>query len=272
MISVTAPDMGQTRLESWRRKAAKARDAALSEWRETGATPELNDRIWKELKEILLNDVFHEKCAYCEGKLSAHVPLDVEHYRPRKAVTVGRASLSHSGYFWLAYEWQNLILACRNCNSGHSSRHNGVRRRHPGKANEFPVDGPRMDLPSADPDHWTADLKKEDPLLLHPYFDQPRKHISFDDVGVPIHKDRRGKATIEICHLDRVELVEARIDAQVRCVERLYRLIGDPDRPGTFGPDTPYSAWLNLCMRRRIAELARKCGLRVQEIEELWEA
>src|SRR5207244_3555440 len=98
--------------------------------------PDPDREVWKGLKELFLNELFHKKCAYCEGKVSGHFPLDAEHYRPKKEVTEGRTRLGgHPGYFWLAYEWYNLLLACRDCNSGHSTGEQGVSMTHPGKAN-----------------------------------------------------------------------------------------------------------------------------------------
>jgi len=57
--------------------------------------------------------LFHNKCAYCER---IEYKPDVEHYRPKKKVT-GSQRNNH-GYFWLCYEWTNLLPACRDCNSG----------------------------------------------------------------------------------------------------------------------------------------------------------
>jgi hypothetical protein len=56
-----------------------------------------------------LNNIYNHKCAYCE----AYEPEpEVEHYRPKKGVT-GEV---HEGYYWLCYEWSNLMPACHDCN------------------------------------------------------------------------------------------------------------------------------------------------------------
>jgi hypothetical protein len=216
--------------------------------------PSLNQQVWSDLKKIFLNDIFHEKCAYCEGKVAANFPLDVEHYRPKKEVTENRLSTGHQGYFWLAYEWYNLILACRNCNSNHSSRCDGEYVPNPGKLNEFPVSGKRVTEPSGNPEQWQAELEGEEPLLLNPYSDNPAEHIAFDDKGVPYpyNQSERGRQTIKICHLDRFELIEARRDkakesVRIRIIDRLADLA-----KGLKSVDDPYfecsesfSAWLN---------------------------
>jgi hypothetical protein len=69
----------------------------------------------------------HEKCAFCEAKIRHTQPGDVEHFRPQAATRQSKdAPLRKPGYYWLAYEWTNLLLACAECN-----------RR--GKGNLFPL-------------------------------------------------------------------------------------------------------------------------------------
>lgn len=72
--------------------------------------------------------IYHHKCAYCE---SYEPEPEVEHYRPKKRVT-GEV---HHGYYWLCYEWSNLLPACHDCNKQRS------------KGNHFPVEGSRMISP-----------------------------------------------------------------------------------------------------------------------------
>ena len=48
-------------------------------------------------------------CAYCLTER----PLDVEHFRPKGAIDGDDA---HPGYWWLAYEAENYLLACTACN------------------------------------------------------------------------------------------------------------------------------------------------------------
>lgn len=76
-----------------------------------------------------LKAIYHNKCAYCE---TYEPDPEVEHYRPKKRV---RDVPGHPGYYWLCYEWSNLMPACHDCNK------NGA------KGNYFPVDGTRQTLP-----------------------------------------------------------------------------------------------------------------------------
>jgi uncharacterized protein (TIGR02646 family) len=54
-------------------------------------------------------------CAYCGMEIS----LDVDHFRPKGAVDEDQP---HGGYWWLAYECSNYLLACTVCNRRKRSR------------------------------------------------------------------------------------------------------------------------------------------------------
>ena len=58
----------------------------------------------------------HGKCCFCEKMVGCHG--EIEHFRPKAAVQQKRGKpLMRPGYYWLAYEWTNLYLACGTCNS-----------------------------------------------------------------------------------------------------------------------------------------------------------
>ncbi len=72
--------------------------------------------IWSELKRWLLANVFNNKCAYCECRITDSDYGDMDHYRPKERVTVlkgGRVVIvhcqghPHRGYYWLAYHWNS---------------------------------------------------------------------------------------------------------------------------------------------------------------------
>jgi hypothetical protein len=148
-----------------------------------------------------------DKCAFCESKISATGHGDVEHYRPKKAVAQkdGDAFL-RPGYYWLAYDWCNLLLACAICNQTF-------------KRNLFPLRHPRRRARS-----HHDDLTREKPLLIDPSGAiNPRRHIGFRaEIAVPLRGSRRGVATIEVAGLNRAPLVEKRL----RCLQflRVLRL------------------------------------------------
>eukprot|EP01034_Spumella_vulgaris_P009128 gene9128-11597_t len=66
-----------------------------------------------------LDALFHGKCAYCETFYSASAPVDVEHYRPKGAVS---ENPNHPGYWWLAMSWDNLLPSCIDCNRKRNQR------------------------------------------------------------------------------------------------------------------------------------------------------
>lgn len=153
-----------------------------------------------EVREFL-NEIYFDKCAYCE--LLNHP--EVEHYRPKGRVT---EAPDHGGYYWLCYEYSNLLPACHDCNAVN------------GKLNQFPVGGTRVLQPvlllagNLDPAHSAASggfLLAEQPLLLHPEIDHPQNFLAFewavDGVGIYIKgidgEQGRGEVTIRICDLNR---------------------------------------------------------------------
>ena len=149
------------------------------------------------VKEKLL-EIYRNKCAYCESPKNPGWAWQVDHYRPNKPRESGD---THSGYYWLAYEWSNLLLSCETCNIK--------------KSNRFPISGTRVEAPQTDRKEWLANsesLIAEEPLLLNPELDHPEKHFVFFPDGAIEDKggSEHGKKTIEVCDLEREELRLAR--------------------------------------------------------------
>lgn len=165
--------------------------------------------------------LFHGNCAYCESDLGDD--LDVEHFRPKGGIT---GEPTHHGYWWLAHSWTNLLPSCTPCNRKRAQHLVSTTttsdellemmskrpRSYYGKANHFPVSGPRA-FSSAD------EIDTEKPLLLDPTADDPRDYL-FWTVGsqysvvlprltsAPIAM--RAEATISIFALNRLHLVQSR--------------------------------------------------------------
>lgn len=279
MIRIDAEAPSGDEYEAWRKRAVEKRDNDITRWRgdkKPNPGPKPNQKLWSEFKKMFLEKLFHDKCAYCEANHgSGHAP-HVEHYRPKLAVTEARNVVAHPGYFWLAYEWENLILSCNNCNGPHPSMKDGVEESHPGKWNEFKIRGRRVSEPSDDPAKWQEDLKAEEPLLLHPYFDNPPEHLYFNEDGTVHHLTDKGEETIEVCELNRMKLVEARKRAREKVyrridrIERLARILQEEEgeeegkNPDLIRelktkidallspkPSDEFSAWLNFWVRHR---------------------
>lgn len=156
-----------------------------------------------------LNEYYRNKCAYCETFCKA----EIEHYRPKKGVTEDKM---HPGYYWLCYEWSNLIPSCHDCNTSG------------GKGNKFPVQGTRVTTPPLNP-AGKLDLARvisnqppligEEPCLLHPEIDKPGTFLGFqlDSIGEGLQLygldgiNQRGQQTINICNLNRKSLKLSRL-------------------------------------------------------------
>lgn len=144
------------------------------------------------------------KCFWCEQLRERKRELDVEHYRPKVWVTEWswtprlisdeppKEENERSGYWWLAFTWDNLALSCKTCNQGW-------------KRNLFPVRAAR-----------TADVQEGDeandaPLLLDPSTSfRASDHFRWTPGGIMEPGSDAGFATIVTCGLNRKELLERR--------------------------------------------------------------
>jgi hypothetical protein len=152
---------------------------------------------------------FCGKCAYCEQTIYGDQHGDVEHFRPKDAVTdrsnrkvyvsVNGKEALHPGYYWLAYNWRNLLPSCSLCNTL-SRRSEGSRLI--GKGTRFPVEGKHAENP--------GDEVKEKPLLILPTEEDPGDHLEMTSTGVLRGKGRKGLTTIEILGLNERGLPDAR--------------------------------------------------------------
>lgn len=209
----------------WRawREAAEAATQELIEKHKAGEELKISDRLYKQMRQVLF-DAFHGKCAYCERKFVLDQSGDVEHFRPKKAVLDekgqpvkikrGGVEMDHPGYFWLAYDWHNLLPSCAKCNRLSRTRDGGLI----GKGSRFPVTGARASGPGEE--------AQEVPVFVHPVFDKPENHFVFDkDTGVLGWKTARGEACIEMLGLNREGMPEARSSVYKALEARMGRAL-----------------------------------------------
>lgn len=156
------------------------------------------DLSYKDTVRDDLRELYDFKCAYCER--ITHAP-HVEHYRPKKTRLRGRM---FKGYYWLAYEWSNLLPSCGHCNA-------------PGKKDtKFPINTlmnfsyPRFPA-TANPDfsqfHCTSIYNRaEDPMLLHPEYCFPRHHFRAAPNGALLALTDKAQVTIDTVDLNDPDL------------------------------------------------------------------
>ncbi|MBN8678088.1 MAG: hypothetical protein J0M29_07665 [Chitinophagales bacterium] len=149
----------------------------------------------KSVKAALI-EAQHGKCCFCESKITAISFGDVEHYRPKAALQLDdRLKLQYPGYYWLAYDFDNLFYCCQICNQTF-------------KRNYFPLEDEEFRVKTH---HLTHKLGEEKPLIVNPGPDEPEVHIFFNR-EIPVAIDEKGKQTIKRTGLDRSSLNKRRLN------------------------------------------------------------
>jgi uncharacterized protein (TIGR02646 family) len=148
----------------------------------------------KDVKDRLI-EIFHNKCAFCECDTSAGAAYDVEHFRPKIL------------YYWLCYEWSNLLLCCQVCNRSYKQAHFPLEKEVDRVKNHVAQHG-LLDKTAC---HiLAAPLKAENPLLLHPALDEPNEHLVFLKNGCIAGLTEKGRVSIEKYGLNRDDLIFSR--------------------------------------------------------------
>jgi uncharacterized protein (TIGR02646 family) len=164
--------------------------------------------------KVALVAMQHEKCAFCEAKPLHVSDGDVEHFRPKGGVRQADTEpLERPGYYWLAYEWDNLLFACERCN-----------RRH--KKSLFPLTDPSRRARS----HRDASVH-EAPIFVDPAAEDPEPYIGYrDHVPIAIGGNLRGEQTIEALGLRRPDLNADR-ERHLAFVKMLHAVVSNPEVP-----------------------------------------
>ena len=217
MIRIEISEPQDKRWTRWRRACAKQMPSVTEALKKRMA-PEIGDLYKrKSVKQAFYSPIaglFRGKCAYCETYVTQFQKGDIEHYRPKLGVTdeqdaqisvdYGWGPTPHWGYFWLAYDWRNLLLVCADCNQPSK-----VGSEKIGKHNRFPVVGDHACVPDG--------IAAEKPLLINPLEDEPSDDIEIntaDGMMQPKNGSARGAATITILGLNaRDRLREKRLAA-----------------------------------------------------------
>jgi hypothetical protein len=215
------PDL-KTVWDAWVVRSNAARDELTSTFSldDPPKAENFKEGVWGDLKDFLMAHVFMKRCAYCEARVDPTGWGDAEHWRPKGKITVREADgstrvICTRGYYWLAYDWRNLVVACSQCNSV-------------GKANHFPVAGTHHCGSGPGPLPTIEELDAmEQPELLHPYVDQhPEEHLTFDQTGSVVALTPRGSTSLRTFNLNREGLVEARFEVQDLAWKRVHFAMG----------------------------------------------
>ena len=147
----------------------------------------------------------HGKCCYCESRI-AHTGSVIEHFRPKTSVRQSPAEArEHPGYYWLAYSWKNLYLACNACNEI--------------KSDVFPLSRP--DRRARGPGDG---LGQERTIFVDPRND-PSPVLGFaGPTATPAQGRERGRLLIRYLGLNRPALEERRRE-HLRLVEGLRNVL-----------------------------------------------
>lgn len=146
-------------------RASDARNA-IDDMIQQGVQPDSYDfdsNIYngRGIKTQLVQDQ-NNKCAYCEITMAGDYGV-VEHYRPKTGWKENDSDQLHKpGYYWLAYDWTNLLCSCDKCNS--------LAR----KGNLFPLRDPAMR------DINNKDISNEVPLIINPTLEDPGQFLRFN--------------------------------------------------------------------------------------------
>lgn len=204
-VDFREPDADEWR--AWKESAERKTRELVARYAASGDC-EIEDRIYKAMRQVIF-DAFGGKCAYCERKFTLDQTGDVEHFRPKKGVVdehdrpvkieTDNGERDHPGYYWLAYDWRNLLPSCSRCNRLSRTRDG----RLVGKGARFPVLGFRAQSPGEE--------AQERPVFLHPVFDDPQQHLALDEnTGILYAKTSRGQSCIDLLDLNREGMPEER--------------------------------------------------------------
>ena len=183
----------------------------------SGQPIEAKSSLYGRLKKTVHLDPagpFFGKCAFCEDNIRTNQHGDIEHFRPKAAIvdqisntriTRPGSQESHPGYYWLAYDWKNLLPSCVLCNQP-STEPDGERL---GKRNYFPLadETKRAQAKGEEGD--------EDPLLINPTQVDPDLHLGIDGkTGVMFARSASaaGDSCISIFGLNLRDLPNQRAD------------------------------------------------------------
>jgi len=195
--------------DSWKEWVEKCR--VKTEWHIIKVANGENPKITALYKHEVIHEVlfsvdgpFHGKCVYCEALITTDQHGDVEHFRPKNGLTDSNNQpvivddgngndIQHPGYYWLAYDWHNLLPSCALCNQPNKQSVDGMLVSF-GKWNKFPV----RDYLATKPGQEVH----EEALLINPVTENPKDHLDIDETGILSAKTDEGQTCIDVFGLN----------------------------------------------------------------------
>ncbi|BDD13122.1 hypothetical protein FUAX_55540 (plasmid) [Fulvitalea axinellae] len=189
-----------------------------------------------------LKSIYNNKCAYCESDISVGSPLRVDHYRPKDKVRdcwleeedkeldgqklKRTKKIVSNGYYWLGYEWSNLVYSCESCNGSKSNyfplKDEEKRIKHPPLRNE------KLDKKKCHA--HLSPLAEEPRLLLNPELDNPRDHLLCFPDGEVGYYTGEGEMSVKVYDLNRDPLRVKRKECYEKVFDKLARRLERFDR------------------------------------------
>lgn len=189
------PEYLTTHADKWKRILVDLYDNTPEEKRKDIDFP-FNSDVYNHssVKPALLK-AQNATCCYCETRLVGTFG-EIEHFRPKDGYVQNKAdkTLHKPGYYWLAYEWTNMLVACGVCNNK--------------KMNYFPIE--KKDI--RDNAIKERRIEIESPYIINPYEtsdEEIAKQLGF--IGaLEIGLTKKGFYTVSCCGLNRPSLTKDR--------------------------------------------------------------
>lgn len=213
---VDAPEILQTRGVAKREEHCREYDNGVREFR-------FDETIYAhpDVKAALI-EAQNGKCCFCE----TYVADDgqIEHFRPKAGMRQAkRGALLRPGYYWLAYDWDNLLLCCASCNQRH-------------KGNLFPLTDETTRVRS-----HNDNIDNELVAFIQPAKENPSEFFAFNRYTIRgIDRSSRGTITWRNLALNSDRLIGLRRERHeilTALVRTIRRAEGDANCPADIALD-----------------------------------
>ncbi|MBK9257055.1 MAG: hypothetical protein IPM42_16365 [Saprospiraceae bacterium] len=150
--------------------------------------------------------LYNNKCCFCESDPSPSTFERVEHFRPKNKSPKKSPYGAHDGYYWLGYEWSNLLLICEKCNNKKSSHFPLFDNKN--RIVNHPLDNENQLISNSSLELYL----NEGNILLNPEIDPVEDYFIFKPDGDIVGLDDlgRGEISITLYNLRRENLILAR--------------------------------------------------------------